>query len=76
MAASAETLSEHHIGRAIVEKARSRGLELLKPTEFQAVAGEGIIARFEHRMTMPKPCTSATSGCLPTPKWRFPRQSV
>ncbi len=47
MAASAETLSEHHIGRAIVEKARGRGLELLKPTEFQAVAGEGIIARFE-----------------------------
>jgi Cd2+/Zn2+-exporting ATPase len=46
-AASAETLSEHHIGKAIVEKARSRGLELHKPLDFQAVAGEGIIARFQ-----------------------------
>ena len=47
VAASAETLSEHHIGKAIVEKARARGLELQKPLDFQAVAGEGIIARFQ-----------------------------
>ncbi len=47
IAASAETLSEHHIGKAIVEQARARGLELQKPLEFQAVAGEGIIATFE-----------------------------
>ncbi len=47
MAASAETLSEHHIAKAIVEKARSRGLELRKPIDFQAIAGEGIVARFE-----------------------------
>ena len=47
IAASAETLSEHHIGRAIVEKARERGLELQKPLEFQAIAGEGIVTRFE-----------------------------
>ena len=47
IAASAETLSEHHIGKAIVEKARQRGLELKKPLEFQAVAGEGIVAKFE-----------------------------
>lgn len=47
IAASAETLSEHHIGKAIVEQARARGLELQKPLDFQAVAGEGIIARFQ-----------------------------
>lgn len=47
IAAAAETLSEHHIGKAIVEQARARGLELQKPLEFQAVAGEGIIARFQ-----------------------------
>ena len=47
IAASAETLSEHHIGKAIVEQARSRGLELQKPLEFQAIAGEGIVAKFE-----------------------------
>jgi Cd2+/Zn2+-exporting ATPase len=47
IAASAETRSEHHIGKAIVEQARGRGLELRKPLDFQAIAGEGIIARFE-----------------------------
>jgi Cd2+/Zn2+-exporting ATPase len=47
IAASAETLSEHHIGKAIVEQARARGLELRKPLDFQAVAGEGIVARFQ-----------------------------
>lgn len=47
IAASAETLSEHHIGKAIVERARERGLELHKPLDFQAIAGEGIIARFQ-----------------------------
>jgi Cd2+/Zn2+-exporting ATPase len=47
VAAAAETLSEHHIGKAIVEKARSRGLDLEKPLDFQAVPGEGIVARFQ-----------------------------
>ncbi|MBK8051640.1 MAG: heavy metal translocating P-type ATPase [Anaerolineales bacterium] len=46
LAASAETLSEHHIGKAIVEFARAKGIELLKPEEFQAIAGEGLIATF------------------------------
>ena len=47
MAASAEILSEHHIAKAIVEKARARGLELQKSIEFQAIPGEGIMARFD-----------------------------
>ena len=47
MAASAEALSEHHIARAIVEKARERGLPLEKPIAFQATAGEGICAEFD-----------------------------
>jgi Cd2+/Zn2+-exporting ATPase len=47
MAASAEALSEHHIARAIVEKARERGLPLEKPIAFQATAGEGIRAEFD-----------------------------
>lgn len=46
MAASAETLSEHHIGKAIVERARERRLELEKPLTFEATAGEGIVASF------------------------------
>ncbi|HRA65402.1 MAG TPA: heavy metal translocating P-type ATPase [Caldilinea sp.] len=49
MAASAETLSEHHIAKAVIEKAQSMGLELEKPIDFQAIAGEGILARFDRR---------------------------
>ncbi|MFZ1768353.1 MAG: heavy metal translocating P-type ATPase, partial [Caldilinea sp.] len=49
MAASAETLSEHHIAKAVIEKAESMGLELEKPIDFQAIAGEGILARFDRR---------------------------
>lgn len=46
MAASAETLSEHHIAKAVIEKAQSMGLELEKPIDFKAIPGEGIMARF------------------------------
>ena len=45
-AASAETLSEHHIAKAVIEKARTMGLELEKPIDFKAIPGEGILARF------------------------------
>lgn len=46
MAASAETLSEHHIAKAVIEKAQLMGLELEKPIDFKAIPGEGIMARF------------------------------
>jgi Cd2+/Zn2+-exporting ATPase len=46
MAASAELLSEHHIGRAIVDLARSEGLEPETPDDFHAIAGHGIEAKF------------------------------
>lgn len=45
-AASAELLSEHHIGRAIIEAAQARGLTLETPAEFHAVAGHGLRASF------------------------------
>jgi Cd2+/Zn2+-exporting ATPase len=47
LAASAELLSEHHIGRAIIEAAKARGLVLETPTTFRAIPGEGIEAIFE-----------------------------
>jgi Cd2+/Zn2+-exporting ATPase len=55
LAGSAEVLSEHHIGRAIVEQARSEGIELEKPANFFAIAGHGIEATFdrgEHQETI------------------------
>jgi Cd2+/Zn2+-exporting ATPase len=47
LAASAEVLSEHPIGQAVVRKARNDGLSLRTPDEFHAVAGHGIRACFE-----------------------------
>ncbi|MCX6050412.1 MAG: heavy metal translocating P-type ATPase [Chloroflexi bacterium] len=47
MAANAETSSEHHIGHAIIEKARALGLAQESPINFQALPGHGIQATFE-----------------------------
>jgi Cd2+/Zn2+-exporting ATPase len=47
IAGSAELLSEHHVGRAIVEKAREANLALEAPVEFRAIAGHGIQAAFD-----------------------------
>ena len=44
LAASAETGSEHPLGEAIVRKATEQGLQLAKPTRFEAVAGSGVSA--------------------------------
>jgi Cu+-exporting ATPase len=45
IAASAERGSEHPIGKAIVLAASERGIDTSAPTEFTAVAGNGIIAQ-------------------------------
>lgn len=43
MAAEAEVISEHHLGRAIVKEAERIGLKLLnKPTEVNVLKGRGI----------------------------------
>ena len=45
LAASAERGSEHPLGEAIVAAAGERGLELLEPERFYAVAGQGVEAQ-------------------------------
>ena len=47
LVASAERGSEHPLGEAIVQTARERQLHLVEPTEFEAIAGHGIVARIE-----------------------------
>ena len=47
IAASAEQLSEHPIGRAVVERARDEGLTLTTPTDFAAHRGAGVTARVD-----------------------------
>ncbi|CAN5819400.1 N/A [soil metagenome] len=51
MAANAEMLSEHHIGHAIIEKARQLGLAQESPLNFQALPGHGIQATFDRGET-------------------------
>ena len=45
VAASAERLSEHPLGQALVRAAQARGLELVDPDEFEQLAGLGVRAR-------------------------------
>lgn len=47
LSASAEQGSEHPLGRAVVEEARHRGIELSEPEKFMARAGLGVEARIE-----------------------------
>ena len=47
ISASAEQLSEHPIGRAVVERARDEGLTLTTPTDFVAHRGAGVTARVD-----------------------------
>ncbi len=47
LAASVEKHSEHPIGMAVVEKAKEKGIELAEPTEFEAIAGQGVKAKVE-----------------------------
>ncbi len=53
LAASAERGSEHPIGKAIVFAASERGIDTVIPTDFTAVAGNGIIAQLnENNVTI------------------------
>lgn len=43
MAAEAEIVSEHHLGRAIVQKAEEKGLQLLnRPSDVEVLKGRGL----------------------------------
>ncbi len=52
LAGSAELLSEHHVGRAIMERAQALEIELETPTEFYSIAGHGIQAHFDRPARM------------------------
>jgi P-type E1-E2 ATPase len=47
MAAAADQPSEHPLAQAIVEGARSRGLDLPEAASFEAVPGHGVVATVE-----------------------------
>lgn len=49
LAAGAERLSEHHLADAIVGEARERGIDIPAPSEFEAIAGKGVVATVNGR---------------------------
>ncbi len=49
LVASAERTSEHPLGRAIVDGATERGIQLLEPTDFQSLTGKGIQVTVDDR---------------------------
>ncbi len=49
LAASAEMDSEHPLGMAVRAEAEARGFEPVRPDEFEAVPGKGIVARVDGR---------------------------
>jgi Cu+-exporting ATPase len=66
-AAAAETGSEHPLGRAVVERARGRGLEIAGADAFEAVTGKGVTARVEGReVVVGTPDLMADHGVDPT----------
>jgi heavy metal translocating P-type ATPase len=48
-AAAVEQLSSHHLGHAVVEAARERGLSVATATEFRESPGDGVSGRVEGR---------------------------
>ena len=48
LTASAQTQSEHPIGKAIVNEARARGLEIKAPDKVENVIGSGLRATIDH----------------------------
>ncbi|MFZ2489814.1 MAG: heavy metal translocating P-type ATPase [Anaerolineae bacterium] len=52
LAASAESVSEHPLGQAIVEAAQAAGLHLSQPVAFEAIPGGGIVATVEGQQVL------------------------
>jgi len=52
ISASAEKVSEHPLGEAIVKKAEERGLELRRPEAFQSFTGKGLEAETEGKTVL------------------------
>ena len=52
LSAAAERGSEHPIGKAVVQAAKERGLDITTPSQFKAVAGHGITAQVGEKRVM------------------------
>ena len=62
-AAGAERGSEHPLGEAVIREAEARGLGVRTPEEYQAVVGQGLVARVDgHRVAVGSPALLEAEG--------------
>ena len=52
LCASAELVSTHPIAVSIVEAAKAKNIELVRPDKFEEIAGEGLVASFGERKVL------------------------
>src|ERR687898_800233 len=52
LAAIAESGSEHHLGQAVVNGAKEKGIMVTNPESFEAVSGHGLRARYGDHMIL------------------------
>ena len=49
LAALAEKGSEHPLGKAVIQAAKEKDIEILDATSFRAVPGQGVVVEYDHR---------------------------
>ncbi|MEO0091556.1 MAG: heavy metal translocating P-type ATPase [candidate division WOR-3 bacterium] len=49
LAGSLESGSEHPLAKAVIESAQNHGVKIIKPTEFNALSGKGIIGKINDK---------------------------
>jgi Cu+-exporting ATPase len=62
MASSSENKSEHPIAQAIVKKAHEKGIQLLEVSEFNAITGQGVVAKHKEQRIFVTSPQSANSN--------------
>jgi P-type Cu+ transporter len=72
LAASAEQLSEHPLGQAIVKAARAAGMTLEPAKEFKAIPGHGIRARVQDHLVRIGNLRMMVTEGLPLGGWEEP----
>ncbi len=69
LAAAAERRSEHHLARAVVERAEADGLKIPEAEDFEALPGLGVAARVEGRaLLIGNPRLFRERGLTPPPE--------
>jgi Cu+-exporting ATPase len=77
LAGAAEQYSEHPLARAILERARERGIELAEPDSFEYEPGLGVIASVEgQRLVVGNDALLTKHGAAPAPASDHGHRSV